>query len=44
MADIRTCYNEKCKYNRNGCYCNGSDIVIDSNGFCEDFEEKEHEE
>ena len=41
MPDIRSCYAEKCKYNRNGCYCDGVDIVIGSDGCCEDFEEKE---
>ena len=43
MANIRRCYNEKCEYNIDGSYCDGFDIVIDSDGFCEDFRPKENE-
>lgn len=44
MANIRRCYNKKCKNNLYGSYCDGVDIVIDSDGCCEDFQQKESEE
>ena len=37
MANIRRCYNENCECNIDGCYCDGVDIVIGSDGYCEDF-------
>ena len=43
MSNIRRCYNEKCEYNIDGSYCDGVDIVIDSDGCCEDFRPKENE-
>lgn len=43
MPNIRRCYNEKCKYNLYGI-CDGVDIVIDSDGCCEDFSPKKNEE
>lgn len=44
MPDIKSCFNEKCKHNRGGCYCDGADIVINADGCCEDFEEMEEAE
>jgi hypothetical protein len=44
MANIRRCYNENCQWNIDGSYCDGVDIVIDSDGCCEDFQQKESEE
>ena len=43
MANIRRCHNEKCENNIDGSYCDGVDIVMDSNGCCEDFQQKESE-
>lgn len=43
MPNIRRCYNEKCEYNLYGI-CDGVDIVIDSDGCCEDFSPKKNEE
>ena len=41
MANIRRCYNENCQYNLYGAYCDILDVVIDANGCCEDFRQKE---
>ena len=37
MPWIKTCRNEKCEYNRNGCYCDAPEIDIDEYGDCETF-------
>lgn len=39
MSCIKTCWNNKCKYNCNGCYCNTDDIEIGTDGSCLTFEE-----
>ena len=37
MANIKRCYNENCECNVDGCYCDGIDIIIGSEGCCESF-------
>ena len=44
MPCIKTCWNDKCKYNRGGCYCDADDIEIDFDGTCLTFEQKQEEE
>ena len=43
LPSIRRCYNEKCQWNVDGSYCDGVDIVIDADGCCEDFQQKEND-
>ena len=37
MTNIKRCYNENCECNIDGCYCDGIDIIIGSEGCCESF-------
>ena len=43
MPCIKTCKNEKCEYNSNGCYCDAAEIDIDEYGECETFWPKQEE-
>lgn len=40
MPNIRTCRNEKCEYNINGCYCDALEVEVDEFGSCETFDTK----
>lgn len=39
MPSIRTCWNERCKYNRSGCYCDADEVEIGANHECLTYEE-----
>ena len=41
MPCIRSCWNDKCEYNRGGCYCDAEDIEIGTSGSCDTFVEKD---
>ena len=43
MPWIKGCKNEKCEYNRSGCYCDAIEVDIDEYGECETFCRKEEE-
>lgn len=41
MPSIRTCWNDRCEYNCNGCYCDAPEVEIGTDGSCLTFEEKD---
>ena len=41
MASIRKCWNDKCAYSCDGCYCDAVEVMIGTDGSCLTFEEKD---
>jgi hypothetical protein len=41
MPSIRTCWNDRCEYSCNGCYCYAPEVEIGTDGSCLTFEEKD---
>jgi hypothetical protein len=39
MANIRTCWDNTCRYNRGGCYCDAAEIEVSINHECLTYEE-----